>query len=72
MIDLYVILGSVAVVAGMIALIVWLARSIGESDGERDHFREEIKRRTRMEALLARRRRLRGELVDWLRRKGRK
>ena len=72
MTDLYVVLGSVAVVVGMIALIAWLARGIGESNVERDQMRVEIKRRARMERLLARRRRNRNGVVDWLRRKGNK
>jgi len=68
--DLYIVIGSVVVVAGMVGLIAWLAKSVGEGGGESDRIRDEIRRRAKMESLLVRRRRSRNGVVDWMRRRG--
>ena len=67
MIELYIVLGAVAVFVGLFSLAAWLSRKLGEMEAKHRERMRERDTQKKLARMLARRNRNRVELVDWVR-----
>ena len=66
MLDLYAVLGGAAVFVCVVALGFWVSKRLGAAEIRRREREEWAATQRRLAAILARRDRTRGELIDWM------